>query len=143
MIWLHEANPLNEMTIINPKLCKQLSIQVEVEQRDEGQIPHVHIYLDGERNKRNCSFVDLTKCEYAKHHKNCRRMSRQQKEQFIEVMTRLCPNVYMTGNDGTVKQANGYQAACITWANTFEDGSLDKFNLDDNGFIIPIDYSSL
>ena len=41
-----EFESLNEMAIINPKMCKQLSIQVEVEQRDEGPVPHVHVYLD-------------------------------------------------------------------------------------------------
>ena len=46
-----EFESLNEMAIINPKMCKQLSIQVEVEQRDEGPVPHVHVYLDKTRNK--------------------------------------------------------------------------------------------
>ena len=44
---------IEAMSIVNPTLCDQLSVQVEVEQRNEGPIPHVHVYLDKSRNPKN------------------------------------------------------------------------------------------
>ena len=41
---------LTEMAIINPKLCRNSTIQVEIEQRNEGPIPHIHVYHDKTRN---------------------------------------------------------------------------------------------
>lgn len=140
---MYESNPLNEMAIINPKMCKQLSIQVEIEQRNEGPIPHVHVYLDKTRNPKNCSYVRLDKCEYSTYHKDSKKMTRNQKEQFIELMNAICPNVAMTDNNGNMRPATGYQAACLTWSETYENGNLNKFNTDDNGFITQLDYSNL
>ena len=51
-------------------------------------------------------------------------------------------NYGMKGKDGKIKPANGYQAAVQIWADTFEE-DLSKFNTDDNGYIIPVDYSKL
>lgn len=47
------------MSVINTQLCKQLSVQIEVEQGDEGRIPHMHIYLDKHRDARNCGYIRL------------------------------------------------------------------------------------
>ena len=90
---LNENISLVEMAIINPKMCKQLSIQVEVEQRDEGSVPHVHVYLDKTRNKKNCSFVRLDKPEYCTHHKDGKPLNRKQKEEFIELMNHIAKGV--------------------------------------------------
>ena len=66
----NENQSLKEMAIINPRLCNQLTIQVEIEQRDEGPIPHVHVYHDKTRNPKECSYIRLDKCAYSEHHKD-------------------------------------------------------------------------
>ena len=53
------------MEIINPVLCKNSSIEIEVEQRNEVIIPHMHVYLDKTRDPKNCAYVRLDKAEYA------------------------------------------------------------------------------
>ena len=55
MITLKFVEHLNEMAIINPKMCKQLTIQVGVKQKDEGEIPHIHVYHGKTRNHKKCS----------------------------------------------------------------------------------------
>ena len=139
---IYEANPLNEMAIINPRMCKQLSIQVEIEQRDEGPVPHVHVYLDKTRNPKNCAFVRLDKPEYCSHHKDGKVLNKKQKEEFIKIMNSTCatflPNIY-----GDPVKTTWYQNAVHIWAETYEDGDLDKFNVDDKGVIEQLDYSSL
>ena len=139
---MYEANPLNEMAIINPKMCKQLSIQVEIEQRDEGPIPHVHVYLDKTRNPKNCAFVRLDRPEYSIHHKDGKKMTKNQKQEFIEIMNSLS-STFLSDINGNPVKTTWYQHAVHIWVETFEDGSLDKFNVDENGIIEPIDYSVL
>jgi len=139
---LYEANPLNEMAIINPRLCKQLSIQVEIEQRDEGPVPHVHVYLDKTRNPKNCAFVRLDKPEYCTHHKDGKKMNKQQKKEFIQLMGSPCDNFLPDINGNPVK-VNWYQNAVHIWSETYEDGSFKKFKTDFNGIPIPPDYSTL
>ena len=131
---------LVEMAIINPRLCRNLTIQVEVEQRNEGQIPHLHVYHDKTRNPKECSYVRLDKVAYAPHH-DIVAFPRKLKDQFIQVMDSPSGN-YMKDNKGNVIELNGYQDAVRTWVETFED-NYDKFNLDENGVIISLDYSSL
>ena len=80
---------LTEMAIINPQLCKHRSVQVELEQRDEGPVPHLHVYLDKSHNHRNRAYVRLDKPEYAIHHKNGKRLTGKYKDDFIEIMTSL------------------------------------------------------
>lgn len=77
--------PIEAMSIINPKLCRNLAIQVEVEQRDEGEIPHLHVYHDKTRNPKKCSYVRLDKAEYSPHHDIM--PLGNLKDQFIKVMT--------------------------------------------------------
>lgn len=134
---------LKEMAIVNPKLCKQLTIQVEIEQRDEGPIPHLHVYHDKTRNPKKCSYVELTKCAYSTHHKDNIPLPRKLKDQFVELMNSIYKNAVIYDNDGNMHTATGYQAAVQIWADTYEDGNLDKFELDDNGLIRQIDYSKL
>lgn len=134
---------LKEMAIINPKMCKQLTIQVEIEQRDEGPIPHVHVYHDKTRNPKKCSYIDLTQCAYSKHHKDNIPLPRKLKEQFIDLMNATCKNRYVADYEGNLHPATGYQAAVQIWSETFEDDSLDKFELDEHGLIKQMDYSNL
>ena len=140
---LNENISLVEMAIINPKMCKQLSIQVEVEQRDEGPVPHVHVYLDKTRNKKNCSFVRLDKPEYCTHHKDGKPLNRKQKTEFIELMNHIAKGAVIYDKDGNMLPANGYQSAVMIWSETYEDGDLSKFTLDENGLIVTPDYSNL
>ena len=143
MLRLEFVEPLKEMAIINPKMCKQLTIQVEVEQRDEGEIPHVHVYHDKTRNPKNCSYVRLDKCAYSDHHKDNIPLPKNLKKQFIELMSADYTGHYITDNTGKPYPATGYQIAVQTWAETFEDDDLSKFELDDKGLIKQIDYSNL
>ena len=131
---------LKEMAIINPKLCKQLSIQIEVEQRDEGMIPHLHCYLDKTRNPKNCAYIDLTKADYTSYHKDNKKLGKK-KEEFLKVMNSLS-NDYLENSDGDIVRLTGYQSAIKTWCDTFEDGKYDKFQTE-NGIPKQIDYSKL
>lgn len=140
---INENESLNEMAIINPKMCKQLSIQIEVEQRDEGHVPHVHVYLDKTRNKKNCAYIRLDKVGYCTHHKDGKHLDKDQKKQFLEVMNSVVRGSVIYDKDDNMIQANGYQTAVMIWANTWEDGNLSKFNLDENGVIVQLDYSTL
>ena len=131
------------MAIINPRLCKQLSIQVEIEQRDEGPIPHVHVYLDKTRNPKNCAFIRLDKPEYCKHHKDGKHLNKKQKQEFIELMNHTAKGIVIYNEEGSMFPANGYQSAVMIWSETYEDGDLSKFTLDETGIIITPDYSKL
>lgn len=136
-------NNLCEMAIINPKACKHLTIQVEVEQRDEGPIPHLHVYHNKERNPMNCSYVRLDDCSYSHHHKTGKPLPDKLKRQFIELMNAPCPNYVMYDNEDNMYPVTGYQAAVLIWADTYRNGDLSCFKLDDNGLIVQMDYSSL
>lgn len=139
----NENQSLCEMAIINPKLCNQLTIQVEVEQRNEGPIPHVHVYHDKTRNPKNCSYIRLDKCAYSEHHKDNKPLTRKLKSQFIELMDTIYTGHFIVDNDGNPHLATGYQIAVQTWSETFEDGNLSKFELDEHGLIKQMDYSEL
>ena len=138
-----EEHPLIEMAIINPNMCNQMTIQIEVEQRDEGPIPHLHVYHNKERNPKECSYIRLDKCAYSTHHKDNLPLPKNLKKQFLKVMNSIYRGRVIYDNNDNVYPATGYQAAVMIWAETFENGSLDKFNLDENGLIKQIDYSNL
>lgn len=135
--------PVYAMAIINPKLCEQLSIQVEVEQRSEGLIPHIHVYLDHTRNPKNCVYVRLDKAEYSNHHNedNPLRFNKKQKREFIKVMTSPWKKSFIQSNSSDeVKVATGYEAAVNTWIDTF--GETVQFEYTDDGFPKMPDYAS-
>lgn len=133
---------LVEMTIINPKLCNQKTIQIELEQRDEGPIPHLHVYLDKTRNPRNCAYVRLDKPEYAPHHKNGKVFSKKEKEEFLDVMKAIWgKEVTQSRTTGEIKKATGYQAAVETWIDTF--GETVQFKFDEEGYPKMPDYTLL
>lgn len=138
-----EEDILCEMAIINPELCDNRTIQIEVEQRNEGPIPHMHVYHNKNRNPKECSYIRLDKVAYSEHHRDNKELPRKLKKQFVEIMNKDCPNIYMKAKDGSVVQASGYQAAVIFWAQSFEKNSYNKFDLDENGLIKQLDYSKL
>ena len=133
--------PIYAMSAINPKLCKQLGLYVEVEQRDEGTIPHMHVYHDKSRNPKKCSYICLDKASYSKHHK-LHKLSKNQKDLFMQIMTQPCDTALVTAN-GVLTYGNGYQFAVYTWVNTYCDNSYEGFEVDGNGLPIMPDYSKL
>ena len=50
------------LALINPRLCKKLSIKVAVEQHDtKTTVPYLHVFLDNTWNLKNCAFIRLDK----------------------------------------------------------------------------------
>ena len=44
------------LALINPRLCKKLSIKVAVEQHDtKTAVPYLHVFLDNTWNLKNCT----------------------------------------------------------------------------------------
>lgn len=140
--FIRSSDYIQAMATINPQLCNQLQISVEVEQRNEGDIPHVHVYHDKSRNPRKCSYIRLDKPEYSDHHKNAKPLPPALKKEFIEVMTSPWQKELIETPTG-VRPATGYEAAVGIWVDTYEEGNLDKFETDSNGQLIPVDYSNL
>ena len=63
------------LALINPRLCKKLSIKVAVEQHDtKTAVPYLHVFLDNTWNLKNCAFIRLDKPEYVPE-KNSKRLS--------------------------------------------------------------------
>lgn len=130
------------MAIINPSLCKNRSIQVEVEQRNEGMIPHVHVYLDHTRDPKECAYIRLDKPEYSSHHSNGKTLKSNQKKEFIEIMYSIWNAAFIQSRTtDEVRRATGYQAAVNTWIDTF--GETVSFTYDLEGFPVMPDYSKL
>lgn len=130
------------MALINPQLCKQLTIHVELEQENEGPIPHLHVYHDRTRNPKKCSYVRLDKPEYSPHHRDAPPLPRKLKNEFIKLMNDTWGNYEVQTPSGP-KFLTGYQRAVDIWVETFEDGDYSKFNLDENGLPIVPDYTQL
>lgn len=140
---IEDLEPIESMAIINPRLCRNLTIQVEIEQRDEGPIPHVHVYHDKTRNPNKCSYVRLDLPEYSYHHKDNIPLPSKLKKEFIEVMTSPWSKTKVETPTG-VRYQTGYEAAVYTWVDTFEsEGDYSKFNLDEHGELIQPDYNKL
>lgn len=130
------------MALINPQYTKKLTIQAEVMQGGEGPIPHIHVYHDKTRKK--CSYIRLDCPEYSDHHANNKNvpLPKKLKREFLELMDELWSG-YVIKTPSGYRPATGYEAACYIWADTYEDGSLDKFKLDDDGNLITPNYKSL
>ena len=133
---------LTEMAIINPEYCKNHTIQVEVEQRNEGAIPHIHVYHDKTRNPKKCSYIRLDKAKYSPHH-DLIVMPKNVKKEFLDLMNEKWIGHYTVDKNGNPIIQNGYQAAVQTWVDTYEKYDYSKFNLDENGLLIMPDYSKL
>lgn len=91
----------------------------------------------------DCSYIRLDKPQYAEFHLKNKVLGDKEKEQFLEVMNSEYPNIVMYDVNNNLHKCAGYQAACLIWANTYENGSLSKFNLNDDGLIRQLDYSTL
>lgn len=133
---------IEAMASINPQLCENKTILVEVEQRNEGPIPHLHVYHDKTRNPKKCSYIRLDKAEYSKHHKDGKKLNDKLKREFIEVMNEPWKKHIIETPTG-YRAATGYEASVEIWSDTYEHGSLDKFPTDSEGNIIQLDYSAL
>ena len=119
------------LALINPRLCKKLSIKVAVEQHDtKPAVPYLHVFLDNTWNLKNCAFIRLDKPEYVPE-KNSKRLSTKQKEELIYILTREC----------NIKAATGYETAAQTWIDTYEGNN--KIQYDKNGFLVMPDYTKL
>lgn len=129
------------MSVINPRLCNQRSIHIEIEQRDEGPIPHIHVYLDKTRNPRNCVYVRLDKAELMPGHDSAK-MNKKQKKEFLEIMTTIAPKTYTVSDiTGEERKATGYQNAVELWIETY--GETVSFPRDDEGFPLMPDYDAM
>ena len=111
--YIRTSEYIEAMAIVNPRLCKNMTIQIEVDQRDEGPIPHMHVYHDKTRNPKKCSYIRLDKAEYSQHHGYNLPLPAKLKKEFIEVM-----------NSPFRKYSSGYEYAVETWADTYEDRSV-------------------
>ena len=129
------------MAIINPSYNKQLSIQVEIEQRDEGPIPHLYVFLDKTRNKQKCAYIRLDRAEYLEGH-NSAKLTGKSLSEFISIMKAIWSKYYIQSEKtGEIRQATGYEAAVVIWKDTF--GETIKFSYDSDGFPIMPDYNNL
>lgn len=137
------------MAIINPQLCKSSSIQVELEQKDEGQIPHLHVYLDKTCNSSNCAYVRLDCARYADHHthrgkrSDSKKLSGKQKDEFINIMNSIWSKwrVVSKSNPEKSRVATGYEIAVNIWIDTY--GDTVAFEWDEDGYPIMPDYTEL
>lgn len=136
---------IEAMSTINPKMCDNSGILIEIEQRDEGPIPHMHVYHDRTRNKRKCSYIRLDKAEYSTHHKApSPKLPKKAKQEFLKIMTSPWTKQIHTSPDGTMRVATGYEAAVDIWVDTWErENDYSKFTLDEHGDPIMPDYSQL
>ena len=139
---IRSTEQIEAMAIINPMLCNNLTIQVEVEQRNEGPVPHVHVYHDKTRNLRKCSYVRLDKAEYSNHHKHSIPLPKNLKKQFIDVMNSTWESIGVKTPTGW-RSSTGYEAAVKTWVETFEHGDYSKFTFDSDGNLVSPDYNQL
>ena len=135
---------ITAMATINPQLCANRTIRIEVEQRNEGPIPHLHVYHDNTRSKSKCSYIRLDKVAYSDHHGKDKIviLPRKLKEEFVELMNSPWESYIIQTSNG-YRPATWYEAAVKIWEDTFEGGNLDKFPTDENGDIIQLDYSDL
>ena len=141
---VYEMEPIVAMSTINPQMCKQFGIEVEVEQRNEGPIPHLHVYHDRSRNPKRCSYIRLDKAEYSDHHEQpSAPLPKKVKDKFIQIMNSPWPKQLKQLADGTVRPATGYEAAVDTWVDTYEEGDYSKFTQDTEGNLVCPDYSRL
>ena len=134
--------PVEAMAIINPKLCDKLSVQIELEQRNEGPIPHLHVYLDKSRNPMKCAYIRLDKAGYSPHHKSAK-MSKKNKKDFIRIMTELTDKSYVESitDPSKIRKSTGYEDAVSIWMDTYY-GSEKYFKFDQDGFPIMPDYEN-
>lgn len=136
----HTLQTIEAMALINPQMSKQLTIQAEVVQGGEEPIPHIHVYHD--KTRTTCSYIRLDCPKYSDHHDDCPKLPRKLVKEFIMLMNELWTGYIIKSPTG-YRPATGYEAAVYIWADTYENGDMDKFNLDESGELIVPDYSQL
>ena len=147
--YMYDKEPIMAMATINPQLCKQKSIRVEVVQGGEGNKAHVHVYW----NDGNVSYIDLTAPVYAEHHHGNKGvpLSRKTKEEFIEIMSTIwnkyAIELHELDADGNPTdktyfvRATGYEAAVQVWIDTY--GMDNRLSFDKSGRPIMPDYTQI
>lgn len=140
--YIKNYESIEAMATINPQSLENKTIIVEVEQRNEGPIPHLHVYHDKTRNPKNCSYIRLDKVGYSEHHKMGKVLKDKLKEEFLEVMNEPW-NKYIIETPSGYRPATGYEASVQIWSDTYEHGKLDKFRTNEDGTIFQLDYSEL
>lgn len=134
---------ISAMATINPQLCRQKSIQVEVEQTSEGPIPHLHVYLDRTRNPKKYAYIRLDTPEYLGNHDTAK-LSKKQLEQFLAIMTsKWAKNFIQSIYSENIKVATGYEAAVNIWLDTYGERYSSNFTYDQDGFPVMPDYHKL
>ena len=131
------------LALINPGLCKKLSIKVAIEQHDPvPTIPYLHVFLDNAWNLNSCAFVRLDKPEYVPK-KNSIKLSETQKKELIDILTSEWQTQYIASiMDGHyTKTATGYEAAVQIWTETYEKNV--NISCDETGFPVMPDYTRL
>lgn len=131
------------ISIINPRLCKKVSIKVAIEQHDtETTIPYLHVFLDNMWDLKNCAFVRLDKPEYVPE-KNSIRLSTKQKEELIYILMSESKYHWTTSivDKNNIKIATGYEVAVQVWTDTYEENN--KIQYDKYGFPVMPDYTRL
>ena len=131
------------IALINPRLCKKLSIKVAIEQHDtETTIPYLYVFLDNTWNLKNCAFIRLDKPEYVPE-KNPIRLSTKQKEELIYILTSESQYHWTTSivDKNNIKIATGYEVAVQVWTDTYDENN--KIQYDKNGFPVMPDYAML
>lgn len=142
---------ITAMATINPQMCKDNIIRIEVVQSNEGPNPHVHVY-SGSGKSGKCSYISLTDAKYAEHHGNCPKLTKREKEQFVKIMSAIWSKYWIElyrldgfgrrTSETYAERATGYEAAVQIWCDTYA-GSESKFNYDESGRPIMPDYSKL
>lgn len=146
-LYYSHKEPITAMATINPRLCQNCSIRVEVVQGGEGPNPHVHVYSSNGK----VSMVSLTEASYASHHDNYPPLTRKEKAEFIKIMKSVWRKQWIeidvldeygepTGETQIIN-ATGYEAAVQIWCDTY--GGEEKFEYDAEGKPIMPDYSRL
>lgn len=138
--------PIFGMALINPKLQMNTTISVEIFQKDEGPIPHIHVYTD--KSREHCALVRLDAPKYADHHdnnhpENCT-LNQSEKDQLINILSTVWRKYAIELADGSYRPATGYEAAVQMWLDAFGEPSAPyEFIYDKSGAPIMPDYSKL
>lgn len=122
---------LNEMA----RVGKIGEFEIQVWNREGGEVPHVHIYNDEPRGKNTGldACVQLEKSMYFPHGKHTGTMNASQRKEFNEFMHRP----HRTG-----KFASNYEYAVFLWNDNNSSHEIE-LKLDANGEVIIPDYSEI
>lgn len=138
--------PIYGMALINPQLQKNTTIEVELYQKNEGNIPHIHVYTD--KSNKHCALVRLDSAEYSHHHdnnhsENCT-LNRNEIEELVEILSSPWSKHAIQLDDGSFKIATGYEAAVQMWVDAFGEPVGDyAITYDESGLPVMPDYTKL